>query len=271
MTPNCVLLVTRLITVTLACTNFATANPESALDHSAWSRVLAQFENEQARVDYKSLKSKGSADLVAYLRQMSRPWPQALTSNERKAALINTYNALTVQWIVDNYPVESIWRTNHPFTAVRHLVNGRKVSLDQLETDLRNMGDPRIHAVLVCASLSCPPLRRKAYLPEELDRQLSECVQNWLGNPTLNRFHAAEHKAEVSMIFEWYKGDFEKDGSSVPLFLARFAPEGQTGFLGEPGLKLSYQEYNWGLNDTSSIGAKYSKASFYKDYLRNKF
>ena len=243
---------------------------ERKLDHSAWGRLLAQFENEQARVDYGSLKSKGTFDLKSYLRQIAEPWPKPLTSNERKAALINAYNALTVDWIVRNYPVESIWRTSHPFTEARHVVDGRKVSLEQIEGELRNMGDPRIHAALVCASISCPPLRREAYLPAELDRQLDENTRAWLGNSALNRFDAAGRKAEVSMIFDWYRSDFEKNGSSVPLFLARFAPASQGGFLSQPGVKLAYQDYNWGLNDTSNIGVKYSKAKFYRDFLRNK-
>lgn len=87
---------------------------------------------------------------------------------ERKAALINAYNPFTVNWVVQNYPVKSIWRTSRPFGEVRHVLDGGKVSLDQIETELRNMGDPRIHGVLVCAALSCPPLRREAYVPEDL-------------------------------------------------------------------------------------------------------
>lgn len=249
----------------LAYAGLAQTGPISKLDHSAWGRVLAQYESREARVDYGALKSHGSPDLQEYLRQLAGPWPKSLTLNERKAALIDAYNALTVNWIVQNYPVPSIWRTSHPFTEARHEVDGRKVSLEQIETELRNMGDPRIHAALVCASISCPPLRREAYVPEQLERQLDDNVRSWLKNPELNRFDPANRKAEVSMIFDWYKSDFEKNGSSVLLFLSRFAP-----VVTEPGLKLTYRNYNWGLNDTSNIGANYSKASFYKDYLRNK-
>lgn len=248
----------------------ADLQPAAKLDHSAWNRVLNQYENAQARMDYTALKAKGAQELQAYLNQLAAPWPKDQTPMERKAALINAYNSLTVNWILQNYPVESIWRTTHPFTESRHMIDGHKVSLDQIETELRNLGDPRIHGALVCAALSCPPLRREAYVPERLDQQLDDNVRAWLANGSLNHFDPAGRKAEVSMIFDWYRGDFEKNGSSVPMFLARFAPAAQAGYLKDPGVKIDYVTYQWGLNDTSGIGLKYSTAKFYADYLRNK-
>ena len=128
----------------------------------------------------------------------------------------------------------------------------------------------RIHSAVVCASISCPPLRREAYLAAQLDQQLDGNVRAWLANPALNRFDPTAKKAEVSMIFDWYKGDFIKNGSSVALFLERFAPQGQAAFLHEPGIKLNYQEYHWGVNDAAGTGSGYSHTSFLRDYLRNK-
>lgn len=220
-------------------------------------------------MDYRALKTRGAGDLTKYLEQVAVPWPKDLARNERKAALINAYNALTVNWIVERYPVPSIWRTSHPFTEVRHRMDGHMVSLDQIETELRNMGDPRVHGVLVCASLSCPPLRREAYIADQLDAQLDDNVRVWLADSSLNRFNPAARKAEISMIFDWYKGDFKKAGT-VAAFLSRFAPAGQAGFLREAGLTISYQPYRWGLNDTSGIGEGYSHTNFLGDYMRNK-
>ena len=240
------------------------------LDHSAWSRLLRQYETPQARVDYRALKTNGARDLQAYLKQLAAPWPKGLTPDERKAALINAYNALAVNWILRNYPLESIWRTSHPFTEVRHMLDGRLVSLDQIETELRSMGDPRIHGAVVCTALSCPPLRREAYLAERLDQQLDDNVRVWLADNSLNRFDPAGRKAELSMIFDWYKGDFQKAGSSLTAFLSRFAPEARAGYLREPGVQIAYLPYRWGLNDASGIGAGYSQASFLADSVKNK-
>jgi len=246
------------------------ASGTAKLDHSAWNQLLVQYETPQARVDYGALKTKGASDLQGYLKQVAAPWPKSLAKNERKAALINSYNALTVNWIVQSYPAPSIWRTSHPFTKIRHMMDGHMVSLDQIETELRNMRDPRIHGAVVCASLSCPPLRREAYVADKLDAQLDDNVRSWLADKSLNSFDPAARKAEISMIFDWYKGDFEKAGTTVSAFLSRFAPENQAAFLREAGVTISYQHYRWGVNDTSGIGNTYSQTSFLADYLKNK-
>ena len=240
------------------------------LDHSAWNEILHKYVNAESRVDYRSLKERDGAKLDRYLDRLAGTWPKNLSVNERKAALINAYNALTVRWILANYPVESIWRTKHPFTEARHTIDNAKVSLDRIESRLRDMGDPRIHAALVCAARSCPPLRREAYEASSVDSQLDSNVRAWLANINLNDFFPDRRTAEVSMIFKWYRGDFERAGHSVPEFLAQFGPVGKTQFSREPGNKIEYRTYRWGLNDQSAVGSAYSALQFSIDAARNK-
>ena len=240
------------------------------LDHSTWNEILKTYVSSESEVDYSALKEHGAARLDSYLEPLAGPWPSSMTVPELKAGLINAYNALTVRWVVSNYPVESIWRTRHPFTEARHTLDGRKTSLDQIEGRLRDMDDPRIHAALVCAARSCPPLRREAYDPAQVDAQLDANTRAWLAAPSLNGFSPARRLAGVSMIFKWYQGDFQRSGSSVTEFLDRFGPPEKTKFLREPGAKIEYKTYHWGLNDASPLGRDYSKARFYWDALRNK-
>ncbi len=242
----------------------------AALDHSAWNELAGKYINAEARVDYRVLKERDLPRLDAYLRQLASKWPERLPQPERKAALINAYNALTVRWVLANYPVESIWRTKHPFTEPRHTVNGERISLDGIEGQLRVMGDGRIHAALVCAARSCPPLRREAYTAQRLDEQLDENFQRWLANKKLNEFLPHRRAANVSMIFKWYADDFRKTGDSVEKYLIRFGPQEQVQFLAALGSHLDYKTYNWGLNDASTLGSNYSQAEFYWDALRNK-
>jgi uncharacterized protein DUF547 len=71
------------------------------------------------------------------------------------------------------------------------------------------MADPRIHAALVCAARSCPPLRREAYVADRLGGQLDNNVREWLAKPSLNHFGPSQGKAEISPIFKWYRMDFD--------------------------------------------------------------
>jgi hypothetical protein len=241
-----------------------TAASAQDLDHSPWSAILRQYVTVNSRVDYAALKAGGSARLDAYLEQIAKPWPAALGENARKAALINAYNALTIRWVVSNYPVKSIWRTNDPFRVFRHQVNGAAESLDSIETRLRNMGDPRIHGALVCAARSCPPLRREAYTREAVDAQLDDNFRVWLADDSKNQFFPDKQLAKVSKIFEWYATDFAPVGG-VPAVLAKFAPPHRFASTN----KLEYLTYNWGLNDNGSLGDSYSVLESYIDYARN--
>ena len=232
---------------------------------STWDALLKEYVTPQWRVDYDrwKLSKADTAKLDGYLAQIASRWPDNLPPAARKAALINAYNALTVRWVLQNYPVESIWRTSHPFTAARHTVNGRKISLDQIESELREIGDPRIHGALVCAARSCPPLRREAYTPERINEQLDDNMRAWLANPNLNDFFPDERVAIVSMIFKWYAKDFEPGGKSLKEFLAKYIPPGTR--LGT----IKYKPYQWGLNDISTFGADYTNLKFMRDRLRN--
>ena len=223
----------------------------------------------QARVDYARLNREASPALDSYLGTLASPWPAGQSQTEKKAALINAYNALTVRWVARHYPVSSIWRTSHPFTAARHMVNGRTVSLDQIESELREMGDPRVHAALVCAARSCPPLRREAYEAGTLDSQLNDNTRRWLANPALNAFDPSRGEAEVSSIFDWYRGDFEMGGDTLGGFLAAHGPAG-AAFLKDKNGGIRFREYYWGLNDVGTAGDSYPKWLFYWDELRER-
>jgi hypothetical protein len=246
----------------------ATAGRGAELSHSRWDALLKQYVSPEFRVDYRGLKQGGLPALDGYLAELAKPWPADMESAAIEASLINAYNALTVRWVLSNYPVKSIWSTDDPFRAVRHTLDGKKVSLDQIETRLREMHDPRIHAALVCAARSCPPLRREAYTASRLDAQLDDNTRRWLADAPLNEFFPERRTADVSEIFKWYAGDFESSGG-VRGFLARFAPPGGQAFAGSPEWRIDYKTYRWGLNDSSALGSDYSQLRFYWDWARN--
>ncbi|MBK5295172.1 MAG: DUF547 domain-containing protein [Acidobacteriia bacterium] len=254
--------------ILLAC--LFTAQAWSAeLDHAPWDALIRKHVNAQACVDYRRWKAEDIPALDTYLGSLAAPWPTHLSALEHKAASINAYNALVIRWILTQYPTKSIWKSKKPFATPRHIVNGKKVSLDDIENGLRDLGDPRVHAVLVCAARSCPPLRREAYTAARLDEQMDSNARAWLANPALNRFFPDRKTAEISSIFDWFKADFQRNGGTVEQFLARFAPAEKAAFLKQGKVKLKYIDYHWGLNDTT-LGADYSKAGFLWDWTRNR-
>ena len=249
---------------------FAAAAGGADIDHAQWDCLLKRYVNQEALVDYGRWKRDGTRHLDAYLRTLEVTWSAEMDDNARKAALINAYNARMVRWIIANYPVKSVWRTDKPFASARHLVDGRNVSLDDIETRLRAMNDARVHAVLVCAARSCPPLRREAYAASSLDGQLDDNARRWLANPALNSFDRARRVARISSIFDWYRRDFESGGRKLEDFLIAFGPRGQTEFLRNGQGRIEFQEYRWGLNDTTALGEDYSRIFMLWDYYWNR-
>ena len=241
------------------------------VDPSPWDKILHDYVNQQHRVDYAKLKEQGWKKLRNYVTSLGQSGSQPLSPAAKEALLINAYNSMTVEWIVENYPTKSIWDTQRPFKARRFRLGGEAVSLDEIESRLREMKDPRIHAALVCASRSCPPLRREAYVASRLDQQLDDNVREWLANPSLNRFYPDKHEAIISPIFKWYRKDFDLYPGGLRGFLLKFGPPEAGQMLRDGKYTIHFQTYNWGLNDQSGYGKGYSQLQLGINWLENWF
>jgi Protein of unknown function, DUF547 len=245
--------------------NLPSVNP------APWDEILHQYVNQQHLVDYARLKRQDWKKLRDYVASLGQPGPEQLSPDAKKALLINAYNSMTMEWIVENYPVKSIWNTSRPFKAQRFHVAGAAVSLDEIESRLRDMKDPRIHAALVCASLSCPPLRLEAYTAAEINEQLDSNVREWLANPDLNRFDPKNRSVAISPIFKWYGKDFQVFPGGLRGFLLKFGPPAAKEMLGNGKFAIHYETYHWGLNDQSGRGKDYSSFQLGISWLKNWF
>ena len=240
-------------------------------DHEIWNALLAEYVDADGRVDYARLKKEAADRLDAYADQLARaprPDPAAV---EGKALLINAYNALTIRWIVQYYPTKSIMATPNPFRKARHTIAGEKISLDEIESRLRTGDDPRIHAAVVCAAQSCPPLRAEAYFPERVDEQLDDNTRRWLADTDLNEIDAARGRAQLSPVFNWYGDDFTSYPGGLEGFVRRYAPSETVAALEDRKLRISFKDYHWGLNDQSDVGAEYSNFRLALDWVKNWF
>jgi hypothetical protein len=237
------------------------ASAAGSFDADLWDALLAEHTREVAdpagvRVDYGSLRRD--------LR-----WPALLTSlaqaapgeepAEHLALWINAYNVLAVDVVQRHYPVASIRDVGSWLRPVwkrpAGVVAGRTVTLDEIEHGiLRPLGEPRIHAAIVCASVSCPSLRREAYRGERLEAQLEDALRRFLADPRKgSRLEAEAGVLRLSAIFDWYAEDFAARGG-VRVYLAPRLPEASARALREGGeaLALRYFDYDWRLNDAAS-------------------
>jgi len=241
----------------------------SGINHGDYDRLLKKYVNERGLVNYSGWK-QNQADIQAlddYLKQFASKIDNPAQGNGKAASLVNAYNAFMLQWILTNYPTESVWSLKDSFTAKRINIGGRTVSFNDIENGaLRPLLGHRAHSVLVCAARSCPPLQRSAYSAQKFDEQDNHAFHTWLGREDLNRFLPGEKRAELSSIFKWFEGDFDKAGG-VPKILGRYAPEPVRDFAASGKYDIKYISYNWGLNDQGPHGRSYGKANLIFDNI----
>jgi hypothetical protein len=196
------------------------------------------------RVDYAAIAGTHRAALTAYLDALASVDVSALSRKQRLALYINLYNATMISAIADRYrPGYSVadkdWAV---FDEPLVRVGGAVISLNDLEHKrVRPMGDPRIHAALVCGARSCPPLDPVAYTELNLNRLLERNVRRWLADAGRNRIDVDAQTLELSAIFDWYADDFGgKEGLST--YVNKYTDADVAGF------EVTFLEYSWGLN-----------------------
>ena len=211
------------------------------IDHSLWTSFLQKYVTTNGNVNYKAIKTN-EAKLNTYLNQFVKIAPQeSWSKNETLAYWINAYNAFTIKLIIDNYPIKSIKDIKNPWDKKFIPINGKMVSLNYIEHDmLRKMNEPRIHFAINCASVSCPKLLNKAYLPETLDSQLDVATKTFINSENNS---IKQDKLALSKIFKWFAEDFKKKGSLID-FLNNYS---KTKINSNP--KIVYFVYNWDLNE----------------------
>jgi hypothetical protein len=242
----------------------------AGIDVSEWNRLLHTYVDGRGFVDYEGWRKsvRDRAALESFLRDLAAPASPPASGNERRASLLNAYNAATIAWILENFPTESIRSLPGSFDSRRHAIGGRKVSLDDIESALRKSVGFRVHAAISCASRSCPPLASEAYRADGLNARLDAQMRRWLAREDLNRFDPAAGLVRLSKIFDWFEGDFLAAGG-VGRVLTQYAPERFRGFLEAQTYRVEYLDYDWGLNDQGGRGKNYSRLHLLWDKIQH--
>jgi len=233
------------------------------VDAELWGAILASHTREVpdtagVRVDYRGLA--GSPEWKRLVDGLALADPDALEGrSERLAFWIDAYNILAIDLVVRHPGIESIRDIGSLLRPVwdreAGRVGGRARSLGEIEHEiLRPMGDPRIHGAIVCASVSCPPLRREPFEAARLDPLLDDQMRRWLASPEKGlRVERDSNTVHLSRVFDWFAGDFEAEGGALA-FASRYAPEPERAWLAAhaEGLRIRYLPYDWDLNAQAS-------------------
>lgn len=211
-------------------------------NHSLWASILQKHVSENGKVDYITIKKERKA-LTDYIKALGETAPKDTWSkNEKLAYWINTYNALTIDLIIRNYPVKSIKDIKNPWEQRLWKLGNSWYNLEDIEHEiLRKMNEPRIHFAIVCASVSCPKLQNEAFIASKIDSQLTHATKEFLADSSRNNI--AENILQLSKIFQWFSKDFKQNGSLIH-FLNQYSK-----IKISENAKIKYKDYNWNLNE----------------------
>ncbi len=234
---------------------------DDEFSHELFDQVLQKYVDSQGRVNYAGLK-KNLGTLQSYLDSLAVNAPSDKATFQTGLAFwINAYNALTIKGVLDHYPTTSVRKIKlfgGFFSRIRFQVGGRSYTLDNIEHDIirSEFGDPRIHFALVCASLGCPSLENRAFVPETLEERLDNATANFINNPEKVRLDRGNRVLYLSQIFEWYAEDFEDTHDSVINFISEYLPEVDAAFLKGKEVQIQYVQYDWSLNAQAGVESK---------------
>jgi hypothetical protein len=216
---------------------------EEIVDHSDWDMLLKKHVNNDGLVDYKGFQQDQVA-LRSYLEMLSNTQPdENWNIEELLAYYINTYNAYTVQLILDNYPVKSIKDISGPWTRGIVPIGNNNLSLGGIENGvLRKMNEPRIHFAINCASYSCPKLLNEAYTASKMEAQLERVTKEFINS---DKNDIDSENPRLSSIFDWYRKDFRVNGEvDVIGYINTYSVKKIL-----PSANIEYKNYDWDLNE----------------------
>ncbi len=193
-------------------------------------------------VEYKAVIKDHS--LNSLVNQIAQADISQMDESGKKAFYINAYNLLVIHSVVRNYPLKSVLDVEGFFDQKEHLVAGKLITLDQLEKEwlFGLEQDPRFHFVLVCGAMGCPMIEPFAYLPDELENQLTTQTRKALNDPEFIRM--SRKGVEMSQIFQWYASDFGNNPREIISYLNKYRNTPIPG-----NAKVGYYDYDWSLNE----------------------
>ncbi len=235
-------------------------NANSAkIDHSTWDSLLKRYVTK-GRQDvnlfgYGKVSRQDRERLDEYIKSLAALEITAYSRSEQLAYWLNLYNALTVQVILQHYPVKSIkdidisgLLANGPWGKELVEVEGEKLSLDNIEHEILRPGwkDPRIHYGVNCASIGCPNLQPDAFTGASVDDMLTAGAKQYVNSP--RGLSIRNGRVTVSKIYSWFAYDFGNSKEGVMRHLLKYASAERAHQLKTAG-DIHDTRYDWALNE----------------------
>ncbi|WBA80313.1 DUF547 domain-containing protein [Endozoicomonas sp. GU-1] len=233
------------------------SNPESSavINHHLWQEILDTYLALRPggnRFRYGLVSQEDRDKLDKYLTDMATLDPRTYSLAEQKAYWINVYNALTVDLVLEHYPVKSItkigpWYQFGPWDMDITQVAGQNLTLNDIEHRILRplWDDSRIHYAVNCASIGCPDLSPTVFTADNTEPMLDELARRFIRQE--KGMSWVEGKLTLSRIYEWYEQDFV-DQAGVVLHLRQFASQANAQRLKKYTGTIQYQ-YDWRLNE----------------------
>ena len=242
-------------------------DPDAAtvIDHSDWSRFLAKYVYPDPTgvnlVSYIDVTEEDRTALQSYLDDLQAVPISTYNRAEQEAYWLNLYNAVTVEVILDHFPVKGIrdidispgFFSDGPWGKDLVTVEGEDLSLNDIEHRILRpiWGDPRVHYAVNCASIGCPNLLPVAFTGETLDSMKSEAARAYVNHPRGVTIEG--ETATISKIYLWFSEDFGETPDAIKAHLMLYADPALAAAL--TGVKEIEYAYDWALNDGSDPDA----------------
>ena len=247
--------------------------PEVDPRHRAFDQLL-DLNVRDGQVYYRAVQGS-RAGLSRYIASLDIPEAQfaTLPRNEQIALLINAYNAIVLQTVVNNYPIQARVKSV-PEKSIRqipgafdrkHRVAGRSVTLDELERwVIDDYKDPRVIIALGRGAIGSGRLRSEAYTASRLESQLDAATREFVTRLGHFRIDRGAGTVTVSPLYSWREKDFAAGfaGKADPVFRERSAVErailaltldhlfaSERAWLRENRFKMEFGTFDWRLND----------------------
>lgn len=242
----------------LATWKMHSPSSQTQVDHSAWDAILKKYTSTQDGVNlfaYGKVSAADKASLKTYINQLKKVDPRNLNRKEAMAFWINVYNAVTVDVVLNHYPIKSIKDiksglfSSGPWKTEVFEIQGQNLSLDNIEHGILRpiYKDPRIHYAINCASYSCPNLDKKAFTAASLESQLNQGARDYINHTRAVQF-TSDGDLELSSIWKWFKSDFGTSEDNILKHIKRYAQPSLKQKLNNFKGSISY-EYGWDLNE----------------------